>query len=256
MNKILFLLLVAFAFTGCNSDDDNATDQDVNVTFVFSHNWDGANFTNANFGNTNYTNENGDVLQIERLRYLISNIRLHRQNGEIVRLQGYQLVDLSNEGSLSISLNKYKFLPKGEYTGISFIFGFDEQDNDSGLHSDLNSISWNWPDMLGGGYHFLQMDGNYQTTEGPQPFNFHMGKARVSEGVFEANYRHVLLTATYTIAENNTIRFNMNVAEWFRNPNTWDLNELNTVLMPNYEAQKMMNENAATVFSIGEITNP
>ena len=41
----------------------------------------------------------------------------------------------------------------------------------------------------------------------------------------------------------------MDIAEWFKNPNIWDFNVYNTSLMPNYEAQKLMQENAATVFS-------
>lgn len=252
MKKIFILFLLATFLISCSSNDDTILES-VSLKFEFSHNWDGETITNQDFGDFNFVNENGDVIAFDRLRYLVSNIWLIRQNGEIVRLQGYQLVDLFNEGSLSISLNE--FLPKGEYTGISFVFGLNEEFNNSGVYSDLNSVSWNWPDMLGGGYHFLQMDGNYQTSEGPQPFNFHMGTARVSEGVFDVNYRQIVLPAPFTIAENNTIRFKMNIAEWFKNPNTWDLNELNTVLMPNYEAQKMMNENAATVFSLGEITN-
>lgn len=252
MKKIFILFLLATFLISCSSNDDTILES-VSLKFEFSHNWDGETITNQDFGVFNFVNENGDVIAFDRLRYLVSNIWLIRQNGEIVRLQGYQLVDLSDEGSLSISLNE--FLPKGEYSSIYFVFGLNEEFNNSGVYSGLNSLSWNWPDMLGGGYHFLQMDGNYQTSEGPQPFNFHMGTARVSEGIFESNYRHILLTTPFTIAKNNTIKFNMNVAEWFKNPNTWDLNELNTVLMPNYEAQKMMNENAATVFSLGEITN-
>jgi hypothetical protein len=46
----------------------------------------------------------------------------------------------------------------------------------------------------------------------------------------------------------------MNIAEWFTNPNTWDLNILNTVLMPNFEAQKQMSANGKNVFRVGEIT--
>jgi hypothetical protein len=45
----------------------------------------------------------------------------------------------------------------------------------------------------------------------------------------------------------------MNIAEWFKNPTIWDLNELNTVLMPNFNAQKLMSENGKSVFSLGEI---
>jgi hypothetical protein len=45
----------------------------------------------------------------------------------------------------------------------------------------------------------------------------------------------------------------MNLAEWFKNPNTWNLNELNSILMPNFEAQKMMRENGETVFSLSVV---
>jgi hypothetical protein len=46
----------------------------------------------------------------------------------------------------------------------------------------------------------------------------------------------------------------MNFAEFFKNPHQWDLNVLDTPLMPNYMAQKMMQDNVATVFSLGGIT--
>ena len=56
-----------------------------------------------------------------------------------------------------------------------------------------------------------------------------------------------------TLTNDATIEIKMNVAEWFKNPNTWNLNELNTVLMPNFEAQKMMHSNGKSVFSLGEV---
>jgi hypothetical protein len=253
MKKLLFLLALLPLMIACSNDDDTPLNN-VNVTFKFTHNWDGTALTNQDFGQFDFVNENGDVISFDRVRYLVSNIKLYSQSTGIITLQGYQLVDLSNQGSLSFSLNEN--LPEGEYSAISFTFGFDEEFNNSGAYADLNSVSWNWPEMLGGGYHFLQMDGNYETVEGPHPFNFHMGTARVSEGIFEANYRQVFLTQSFSLNANNTIEFKMNVAEWFKNPNTWDLNELNTDLMMNYEAQKMMYENSGSVFSLGDITTP
>ena len=56
------------------------------------------------------------------------------------------------------------------------------------------------------------------------------------------------------IKNNATIEIKMNIAEWFKNPNIWNLNELNTVLMPNFEAQKLMSDNGKSVFSIGPVT--
>ena len=46
----------------------------------------------------------------------------------------------------------------------------------------------------------------------------------------------------------------MNIAEWFKNPNTWDLNVLNNMLMPNFNAQIMMFENGQNVFSLKSVT--
>ena len=60
---------------------------------------------------------------------------------------------------------------------------------------------------------------------------------------------------TIEFSKNTTIEIKMNVAEWFKNPNLWDLNVLNTVLMPNFDAQKLMSENGRNVFSLGEISN-
>ena len=45
----------------------------------------------------------------------------------------------------------------------------------------------------------------------------------------------------------------MNIAEWFKNPTTWDLNAYNNMLMPNYTAQMMMKDNSSNVFSWGGI---
>ncbi len=253
MKKILILLIAIPVFIACSSDDDVNTIP-ATLTFKFDHNWDGEPFNQDDLGLTTFVNANGDELMIERLRYLVSNIRLYKENGSSTLLQGYQLVDVSSTGSLTFSLNEN--IPDGDYNFISFTFGFSEQYNTSGIYSDLNSTSWNWPENLGGGYHFLQIDGLYETVEGPQPFNFHMGTARISEGMFEANYAEIFFAQDFTMDGNKTFPIKMNVAEWFKNPNTWDLNEFNTNLMGNYEAQKMMNENAGSVFSLGPVTSP
>ena len=104
--------------------------------------------------------------------------------------------------------------------------------------------------MLGGGYHFLQFDGMYNVDTTPSPFNYHNGTARVSVGNFEQNFAIIELETPLNITKNATINVNMNISEFFKNPNTWDLNVLDTPLMPNYNAQKMMQENVMSVFNV------
>ncbi|MDN3722897.1 hypothetical protein QRD02_00760 [Aequorivita sp. SDUM287046] len=277
MKKLALLFAMAVIIISCGNDDDaqpevlgctdatsinynpSATIDDgscvynKNITFNFSQNWDGQSVSVADFNNTLYTNEFGNKLNISKLRYLISRISLKRADGTTVDFEEYNLIDV--EDSTTVFLAPAMMATTGDYTGISFIYGFNEEDNISGEYPDLNAANWNWPDMLGGGYHFLQMEGSYDDVNNmPQPYAYHNGTARVSEGVFEQTYITFNFNQNFTITEDANIEIKMNIAEWYKNPYTWDLNDLDTDLMMNYEAQMHMYENGPTVFSIGSIT--
>lgn len=276
MKKIAFVFVMAFMAIGCNSDDDSGaqilgcTDPDsVNydsdatksdnscqymrdVTFQFTQDWNDTPVAKANFSNDIYTNAAGDFQTISKLRYLISNIKLYKENGDVVQIEGYNLIDVDKPSTATF--NPGTEIITGNYTGISFVYGFNEADNKNGIYPDLNDASWNWPSMLGGGYHFMQMEGNFDDATGASmPYAFHNGTARVSTGVYEQNFIEFNFDQDFTIENNVSIEINMNIAEWFVNPVTWDLNEYNSGLMMNYTAQKLMKQNGATVFSIGAI---
>ena len=113
--------------------------------------------------------------------------------------------------------------------------------------------------MLGGGYHNLQFEGNFITaTSDTIGFGYHMGTARQIAGIdttFHANHFLVQLpNSGFTLSQDATVEVQMDIAEWFNNPNTWDLNNYNAMLMTNYAAQGLMNANGASVFALGDIT--
>lgn len=253
MKKIFILLVAIPIFVACSSDDD-ANSNTVSVTLKFSQNWEGVPVAPSDLSSTVYTNELGNQLNISSLRYLISKMELKNSEGEIITVGGFQLVDLSNPDTFTFE--SLAAIAPGNYT-FSFVYGFNEQDNQSGVYPELNQVSWNWPEMLGGGYHFLQLDGNYNVNSDPSPFNFHNGTARVGEDDFEQNFVVFNFSNTLNINSNtNTIEIKMDISEWFKNPHTWDLNEYNTDLMMNYTAQKMMQDNAYSVFSIQTVSTP
>ncbi len=248
MKKIFPLLLVAILTFSCNTDDDNTPlPIDVNIIFNLTQDWDGVIVTNTNFDSTVYTNQKGHEIFISRIRYLLSRITLtNTTSNEIFELVDYHLIDMDDSTSLSLDTNTE--IPEGTYK-LSFVYGFNEADNVDEGYPDLNTASWNWPDPLGGGYHFMQFDGKYDVNTTVKPFNYHHGTAKVSGGVFEQNFVEFQLTNDLVIEEGKSIEIKMNIAEWFKNPYTWDLDVYNTPLMPNYDAQKFMQQNAATVFS-------
>ena len=240
-NILAFLCISIFIFSSCSSEEEN-----INITLNFTHNWDGITITNQDLNALKFTNANGEKISIEKLRYLVSNISL-------VDSKNHHLIDFSENTGTSITISN---LTNGTYT-LSFRFGFSDEDNKDGIYQDLNSVSFNVPGMLGGGYHFMQFDGKYIDNINQETgFNYHAIRAvdktdpnnlKFEDTSFEVNLGTVVITSA------TEIEIKMNLAEWFKNPNTWNLNELNTVLMPNFEAQKMMNANGKSVFSLGVV---
>lgn len=256
MKKISLLLALAIAFVSCNDDDDNGNiEQNSDVTISFTQNFDGTTINTSSFDNTEFTNANGDVMTFTRLRYLITDVEFTSENGTIVSpSQDYLLVDASEGTGLSFDSVT---IPQGTYS-LTMRFGFTEAENTSNAYTDLNSASWNVPDPMGGGYHYQQLDGKFINDAGVEsPFNFHTISAptdAMTENVTREDTSIAITLGSITIDDDSTsIVVEANIAEWFKNPNTWNLNEYNTMLMGNNTAQLLMEENGQDVFTLGAV---
>ena len=164
---------------------------------------------------------------------------------------------MSNTNSFSYDMSNVN-LQDGSYNGIGLIFRFQDDDNFSGEYQDLNSAGWSWPEMLGGGYHFMKLEGKFiNTSSDTTNFTYHMGTAReitMTDTIFHDNHFFVKIDTTFDLTNNATINLKVNLEEWFENPNTWDLNQYSNMLMSNYIAQVMMKENGTTVFTWNSIS--
>ncbi len=248
-----FFTYILLTLLSCNSNDDS--ESQASITFNFSHKWDTTEITNTDFNTIRYTNANGDLLSITKLRYLISKISFQKDNEEIFVLDGYNLVDVTNNTNLSFTPTTT--IPVGTYNNVTFTFGFNNEDNTDGAYTDLNSVSWNVPAMIGGGYHYMQLEGKFiDQTSTETGYAYHAIRAVDNSGatpVFQDTFFNVNL-GEVIISQNTTLNIAMNIAEWFKTPNTWDLNTLNNMLMPNFNAQVMMFENGQNVFSLSSIS--
>ena len=250
--KIKYIILVfVFICISCSSEEDS----DTILSFKFTHEWDNEVVKAEDFGTIKYTNAFGNQLSIERLRYLVSNLRLTKPSGEIITLNNYQLIDLENESTLNHTPNK--FVKTGTYTNVSFVFGFTNSANIDGAYPDLNSDSWNVPPMLGGGYHYMQLDGKYINNIGNEAgYNLHAIRAVNNPGsnpsfpqdtFFEVNL------GSLTVSEKDEITIVMDIASWFKEPYLWDLNLYNQMLMPNSTAQILMYKNGQNIFHLDAV---
>jgi hypothetical protein len=256
MKKTLIILSTLLTLLMSCSDDNTANQStQTNITFSFSHNWDGIPVTNADFNSLQFTNANGETLSIERLRYLVSDIVFTTSTNEVLSLDTYNLVDVTNGNNLRFSPTG--LIPSGNYSNVSFTFGFNNEDN-SENYLDLNSASFNVPDMLGGGYHYMQLDGKYIDNMSEESgYNYHTIRAVDNPGTnptFPQDTFFRVNLGAINISDDATFNIEMNIAEWFKNPNLWDLNQLDTILMPNSTAQIMMFQNGQSVFSLDNVS--
>tara|TARA_A200000113_G_scaffold222974_1_gene237608 strand:- start:1402 stop:2160 length:759 start_codon:yes stop_codon:yes gene_type:complete len=241
-------LLIFLTILCCSKKNDSSTELEI----LFTQSWSGQPITAADFNAIQFRNAAGELLSIERLRYLISDLRLQLKNGEELPIKAYHLIDLQKQESLS--LKQMTFVAPDQIEALVFIFGFDNESNTDGAYPELNSAVWNVPRSLGGGYHFMQLDGKFEDSQGGiQPYNFHAIRAADHTDpialVFEDTYFELRLPVQNSISR-GLYEINMDVSEWFDTPNLWRLELDSTGLMTNFEAQKKLAENGKTVFSI------
>jgi hypothetical protein len=137
MKKHILIIVIIIGLVSCSSDDGNQPIPDILISVTNSQNWDSENVTASDLGTTEFTDENGEILIIERLRYLISKVILTNSYGDEIEIGNYKLVDLTDNNTLNYATNIV--VPPGTYTGISFVYGFNEEDNMDQVYLDLNT---------------------------------------------------------------------------------------------------------------------
>ncbi len=119
-------------------------------------------------------NSLGNQFSVNTFKCYLSNITLTRNDGKKYKNENVFYLDLSNVDKSSFKLDS---IPPGKYTGISFLVGLDTKRNKTlALPGTRENINMAWPDMMGGGYHFLKFEGQYLDNFNiEQGFAFHLG---------------------------------------------------------------------------------
>lgn len=211
-----------------------------------------------------YENEAGNQFLITEIQWFLSNIELKNEAGDWIILHQPGLsdtLDISRVYYIDTDISESQTLQSspvkvGHYTAIRFTFGLDETDNYSGLFSDPPESEMFWPDMLGGGYHYMKLNGKYLNSEGRlAPLAIHLGIGQNEDFTeFYQNYFIVELPIDFDVKANteNQLDLTMVIDNWFRNPHTINFNEFGSHIMQNQTAQRLLNGNGKDVFRIGK----
>ena len=203
-----------------------------------------------------YENEAENRFLITEIQWFISKMELQDERDNWIPLEPrifYIDTNIPESHTLRIAS-----IPVGKYKTLRFVFGLDKEDNRTGLFSDPPEANMFWPEPLGGGYHYMKLNGKYlNENEQLAPLNIHLGIGQNEDQTeFYQNYFSVALPIDLTISENteNQLDLTMIVDNWFRSPNLYDFNVFGSAIMQNQDAQQALKENGNDVFRIRKPT--
>lgn len=150
-------------------------------------------------------------------------------------------------------------IPTGVYEYVEFVYGIDSAKNRSYLFRNPPESNMFWPEYMGGGYHYMKLNGYWGlpgAVSCDSTFGFHAGIGQTYRGetvvAYHQNYVPLRDTLRLFLAEGSRqeLKLNMEVSQWFENPNLWRFSYFGGHVMKNQEAQQAIKENAWNVFSL------
>jgi hypothetical protein len=256
---------IVFAFISILSCERNtpATEPETgHISFIFKHLIDGQPLTTSTM---KYVNEAGNPYQVDELMYFISDVILYKNDGTSYKINGWTDIHYIDIGIAStLNWDVFDKIAKGKYDSISFTFGLSEALNTSFRFVNPPESNMMWPDILGGGYHFLMINGKWKTPQDViENYAFHLGTGQLYHGsgintdsiyAFVPNHFNVSLRdAVFEIKTGSTthIEIKMNVESWFKTPIVYDHNTWGGSIMQNQEAMSIIRQNGIDVFTMG-----
>lgn len=261
--RTLNIILISVTFVSLSScgDKEDPIEQENGIKMVFNHT---VNDQPLIIREMQYTNAAGNPFEIAEIMYFISDIRLYRNNGEIVvpdQWDDIHYIDTNLPETMEWLIGKD--IPAGLYDSISFTFGITSDRNKSFMFVNPPEVNMAWPEVLGGGYHYMMINGFWRDTTGKlKPFDFHLGIGQIYQNnsgqvsditdFVDNSFRVKPDGPTFTISADSikTVYLTMNVESWFETPEIFDFNVWGGAIMQNQEAMHIGCINGRDAFSI------
>ena len=245
LKKTCLVVLVALLFSACCRTP--AGHIKLNFSFVVDND-------SLRLDTCMYRNAAGNLYEVNDVQFFISHVRLETTSGEIVEIadnQGIHYTDIRIPRTLSWEVADV--LPADEYKSITFVFGLEGEQNSTGYFPNPPENNMSWPDVLGGGYHYMKINGRWIDFNGMrQPFNLHSGKIATDNGFADNTFTVTLPLEQFAVIHKETaeLTLQMNVNAWFSNPYIFDFNVFGGSIMQNREAQEVLQANGRDVFGV------
>lgn len=261
--KFQFFIITVFSFIilSCSSNED-IYEGDTTVTINFHHYWGDTEINTSDYENTTYITENLDVVTIESVKYILSDIYIQNGNDAVTALTDYLFINPKEDQNLIFSTQN--LLNDGTFD-LYFRFGFSDDDNIDDAYPELDAENFNLPDGFGGGYYYMQFDGQFYAngtdtdttitdTTTLTDFEYYTARDVEFAGTDSATFGDTSFTVHLSDVsvsnKSGIIDVKVDLSQWFTDTHTWILTDWYIDLLSNSPAQKAMNQNGDSVFSI------
>ncbi|MBT3964430.1 MAG: hypothetical protein HOE95_09975 [Flavobacteriales bacterium] len=227
-------VLILLQLGACKKDD---IADEVSVVIEIRHEVDGAELA---MKGTTYINQAGNEFDVSKLQYYISGIEFVGNEFNAVFDEEAFYVDAEDNSTYGISLS----LSPATYSKMKFSIGVIPDLNEhEAIPKTIENTNMMWPEPMGGGYHFLKLEGHYRNHEGESDgYALHVGN---DENLIEVELENSIAIND----ESPIVILTMDVSQWFKNSNEYDLNDQN-YSMGSGPLMRQISENGRNVFSI------
>lgn len=221
------------------------------IIFTFLHRVDGDPLV---IDTMIYTNAASNHFLITEVQYFISDVTLYQSDGSEFLIDDWTDIHyVDNDIPATMTWDVFDKIPPGSYDSISFMFGISQEKNISLMFVNPPERDMFWPDVLGGGYHYLKLNGKWLNDGMTQdePFEFHLGIGQIYSGdtinvnditgFVHNSFRVTLPGSSFQMAAGDTIylALSMNIEQWFTDPNTIDFYTFPFNIMQCQECMRM-----------------
>ncbi len=258
MSKGISVIVAAMSLCSCQGNGGgskaNADLPGLNVRFSEFAGEEAVTFSRT------YKNALEQNFTVSKIAYILTDIVLIPSTGEedeALTVTSAHFRDLEESNTAIVNVGE----TTSAFEQVRFTFGVA---NEVALPNDAEFANMAWPENLGGGYHYMQLEGNLPdiselvaAQSGHDDHSSHQmddsakGKSfMVHTGPTNGGDRSFSVTLDVIVPEAATgdLIIRMDILEWMSDPHTYDLTAY-PMVMSSEEAQDKLRENGTSVFS-------
>lgn len=237
----LIIIIVLFFVSSCSKDETQQEAHHLSLSFSMHYNNKDIRYADSEHL---YTNAAGNHFYITDIRLFLSELQIwHNNYCYTATEENFHYFDSQIESSLIWNMD-WKDLPS-YCDSICFTVGLSPKYNQSHYFLNPPQCDMAWPDMLGGGYHHLMVNGKLQNEDETfSAFNLHLGRY-ISTPNYENNAHVCLSCHTPT-----SLHLVFHIDRLLNLPTPYDFNTDGTHIMQNQPAMQHVGNNLSSAFSL------